>query len=31
MVAAGAGGSDRAQRTFHDRIVGKPVAGFQFG
>ena len=31
MVAAGAGGSDLARRTFHDRLLGKPVAGFQFG
>jgi aromatic ring-opening dioxygenase catalytic subunit (LigB family) len=31
MVAAGAGGSDTARRTFHDRLLGKPVAGFQFG
>jgi aromatic ring-opening dioxygenase catalytic subunit (LigB family) len=31
MVAAGAAGSDTAQRTFHDRLLGKPVAGFKFG
>ncbi len=31
MVAAGAGDSDVAQRAFHDRLLGKPVAGFQFG
>ena len=31
MVAAGAAGSDLAKRTFHDRLLGKPVAGFQFG
>jgi aromatic ring-opening dioxygenase catalytic subunit (LigB family) len=31
MVAAGAAGPDVAKRTFHDRLLGKPVAGFQFG
>ena len=31
MIAAGAAGSDVARRTFHDRLLGKPVAGFQFG
>ena len=31
MVAAGAAGNDLAKRTFHDQIVGKSVAGFQFG
>jgi aromatic ring-opening dioxygenase catalytic subunit (LigB family) len=31
MVAAGAAGADPGRRTFHDRLVGKPVAGFQFG
>jgi aromatic ring-opening dioxygenase catalytic subunit (LigB family) len=31
MVAAGAAGSDTGKRTFHDRLLGKPVAGFQFG
>ena len=31
MVAAGAGGTDRAARSFHDHLLGKAVAGFQFG
>jgi len=31
MVAAGAAGSDIGKRAFHDRLLGKPVAGFQFG
>lgn len=31
MVAAGAAGSDSGRRTFHDRLLGKPIAGFQFG
>ncbi len=31
MVAAGAAGSDVARRTFHDRLLGKSIAGFQFG
>jgi len=31
MVAAGAAGTDPGRRTFHDRLLGKPVAGFQFG
>src|SRR5262249_36017212 len=31
MVAAGAGGADPGRRVFHDRLLGKPVAGFQFG
>jgi aromatic ring-opening dioxygenase catalytic subunit (LigB family) len=31
MVAAGAAGTDLAARAFHDRLLGKPVSGFQFG
>jgi aromatic ring-opening dioxygenase catalytic subunit (LigB family) len=31
MVAAGAGGADVARRSFHDRLLGKSVSGFQFG
>ncbi len=31
MVAAGAAGSDLGRRTFNDRLMGKPVSGFQFG
>ncbi|HEY4215218.1 MAG TPA: class III extradiol ring-cleavage dioxygenase [Steroidobacteraceae bacterium] len=31
MVAAGAAGADLGKRTFHDRLLGKSVAGFQFG
>jgi aromatic ring-opening dioxygenase catalytic subunit (LigB family) len=31
MVAAGAAGQDLGRRTYHDRLFGKPVAGFRFG
>jgi len=31
MVAAGAAGADRGRRTYSDRLLGKPVSGFQFG
>ena len=31
FVAAGAARGDRGQRTYSDRIIGKAVAGFQFG
>lgn len=31
MVAAGAAGTDVAKRSFHDRLLGKAVSGFQFG
>jgi len=31
MVAAGAADDDVAKRVFHDRLLGKPVSGFQFG
>jgi aromatic ring-opening dioxygenase catalytic subunit (LigB family) len=31
MVAAGAAGTDPGKQTFHDRLLGKSVAGFQFG
>jgi aromatic ring-opening dioxygenase catalytic subunit (LigB family) len=31
MVAAGAAGTDGAARAFHDHLLGKAVAGFQFG
>jgi len=31
MVAAGAADADRGRRTFHDRLMGKAVSGFQFG
>ena len=31
MVAAGAAGEDIGRRAFRDRLLGKPVAGFQFG
>ena len=31
MVAAGAAGDSTGTRTFHDRLLGKPVSGFQFG
>jgi len=31
MVAAGAANEDRGQRTYSDRLLGKPVSGFQFG
>ncbi len=30
-VAVGAAGDAQGQRTYHDRIVGKPISGFQFG
>jgi aromatic ring-opening dioxygenase catalytic subunit (LigB family) len=31
MVAAGAAGADAGRRTYHDRIMGKAISGFQFG
>ena len=31
MVAAGAAGGDIGRRTYHDRLLGKPVSAFQFG
>ena len=31
MVAAGAAEGDRGIRTYHDRLMGKAVSGFQFG
>jgi len=31
MVAAGAAGGSEARRTYHDRLMGKAVSGFQFG
>ncbi len=31
LVVAGAAGADRGKRTFHDRIMGKPYSGYQFG
>lgn len=31
MVAAGAAPSDPGVRTFHDRIWGTPISGYQFG
>jgi aromatic ring-opening dioxygenase catalytic subunit (LigB family) len=31
MVAAGAAGGDRGVRTYSDRLIGKPLSGFQFG
>jgi aromatic ring-opening dioxygenase catalytic subunit (LigB family) len=31
MVAAGAAAQDRARRTYHEPLLGKPIAGFQFG
>jgi aromatic ring-opening dioxygenase catalytic subunit (LigB family) len=31
MVAAGAAPSDPGARTFHDRIWGTPISGYQFG
>jgi len=31
MVAAGAAGADPGKRAFHDKLLGKAVAGFQFG
>jgi aromatic ring-opening dioxygenase catalytic subunit (LigB family) len=31
MVAAGAAPTDAGRRTFEDRLMGKPIAGFQFG
>jgi aromatic ring-opening dioxygenase catalytic subunit (LigB family) len=31
MVAAGAAQDDDGRRTFHDRLLGKPISGFQFG
>ena len=31
MVTAGAANKDRGQRTYSDRLLGKPVSGFQFG
>jgi hypothetical protein len=31
MVAAGAAGKDGGRRTYNERLLGKPVSGFQFG
>ena len=31
LVAAGAAGDSAARRTYHDRLMGKAVSGFQFG
>jgi aromatic ring-opening dioxygenase catalytic subunit (LigB family) len=31
MVAAGAAGEDVGQRTYHERLLGKAISGFQFG
>ncbi len=31
LVAAGAAGDSPARRTYHDRLMGKAVSGFQFG
>ena len=31
MVAAGAAGESPGRRTYHDRLMGKAVSGFQFG
>jgi aromatic ring-opening dioxygenase catalytic subunit (LigB family) len=31
MVAAGAAGTDRGQRTYSDRVFGKAISGFRFG
>jgi aromatic ring-opening dioxygenase catalytic subunit (LigB family) len=31
MVAAGAAGRDSGRRTYNERLLGKPVSGFQFG
>jgi aromatic ring-opening dioxygenase catalytic subunit (LigB family) len=31
MVVAGAAGSDRGRRAYHDRILEKPISGFRFG
>jgi aromatic ring-opening dioxygenase catalytic subunit (LigB family) len=31
MVAAGAAGADRGQRTYNERLMGKSISGFQFG
>jgi hypothetical protein len=31
MVAAGAGGADRGVRVYAERVLGKPMSGFQFG
>jgi len=31
MIAAGAAESDAGVRTYHDRLLGKAVSGFQFG
>lgn len=31
MVAAGAAGADPGRRTYHDRLLGKPISAFQFG
>lgn len=31
LVAAGAAGEDVGRRTYHERVLGKPISGFQFG
>jgi aromatic ring-opening dioxygenase catalytic subunit (LigB family) len=31
MVAAGAAGADPGRRTYHERLLGKPISAFQFG
>jgi aromatic ring-opening dioxygenase catalytic subunit (LigB family) len=31
LVVVGAAGGDEGTRTYHERLLGKPVAGFQFG
>jgi aromatic ring-opening dioxygenase catalytic subunit (LigB family) len=31
LVAAGVAGDSAARRTYHDRLMGKAVSGFQFG
>jgi aromatic ring-opening dioxygenase catalytic subunit (LigB family) len=31
MVAAGAAGSDKGCRTYHEQVLGKALSGFQFG
>jgi aromatic ring-opening dioxygenase catalytic subunit (LigB family) len=31
LVAAGAAGSDPGVRTYHERLLGKPISAFQFG
>jgi len=31
MVAVGAAEESRGRRTYHDRLMGKAISGFQFG